>query len=68
MSRSARGRFLLDDRSSRRGPVGRALEGRPGLLDKGIASDEAAKNGDAARIKLNYLASVWLKKTTANVR
>ncbi len=32
------------------------------LLDKGIASDEAAKNGDAAAIKLNYLASVWLKE------
>jgi eukaryotic-like serine/threonine-protein kinase len=32
------------------------------VLDKGIASDEAAKNGDAAAIKLNYLASVWLKE------
>jgi eukaryotic-like serine/threonine-protein kinase len=32
------------------------------VLDKGIASDEAAKSGDAAAIKLNYLASVWLKE------
>jgi len=32
------------------------------ILDKGIASDEAAKNSDAAAIKLNYLASVWLKE------
>jgi tetratricopeptide (TPR) repeat protein len=32
------------------------------VLDKGIASDEAAKNSDAAAIKLNYLASVWLKE------
>src|SRR6267154_25770 len=32
------------------------------VLDKGIASDEAAKNSDAAAIKLNYLASVFLKE------
>jgi len=32
------------------------------VLDKGIAGDEAAKNSDAAAIKLNYLASVWLKE------
>jgi len=33
------------------------------VLDKGIASDEAAKNSDAAAIKLNYLASVLLKES-----
>jgi eukaryotic-like serine/threonine-protein kinase len=32
------------------------------VLDKGIVSDETAKNSDAAAIKLNYLASVWLKE------
>jgi len=32
------------------------------VLDKDIANDEAAKNSDAAAIKLNYLASVWLKE------
>jgi eukaryotic-like serine/threonine-protein kinase len=30
------------------------------ILDKGIAGDEAAKNGDAAAIKLNYLAYLYL--------
>ncbi len=30
------------------------------ILDKGIASDEAAKSSDAAAIKLNYLAYVYL--------
>lgn len=32
------------------------------VLDKGIASDEAAKNSDAAATKLIYLASVWLQE------
>ena len=30
------------------------------ILDKGIVSDEAAKNADAAAIKLNYLAYLYL--------
>jgi len=30
------------------------------ILDKGIASDEAAKSSDAAAIKLNYLAYLYL--------
>ena len=30
------------------------------ILDKGIASDEAAKNADAAAIKLSYLAYLYL--------
>jgi len=30
------------------------------ILDKGIASDEAAKNADAGAIKLNYLAYLYL--------
>jgi tetratricopeptide (TPR) repeat protein len=36
------------------------LEDARYILDKGIASDEAAKNSDAAAIKLNYLAYLCL--------
>ncbi len=35
------------------------------ILDKGIASDETAKNGDAAAIKLNYLAYLYLTEGDA---
>jgi tetratricopeptide (TPR) repeat protein len=38
---------------------GRLVDARD-ILDKGIASDEAAKNGDATAIKLNYRAYLYL--------
>ncbi len=36
------------------------LEDARDILEKGVASDEAAKNADAAAIKLNYLAQLYL--------
>jgi len=38
------------------------------ILDKGIASDEAATSSDAAAIKLNYLAYLYLTEGDANAR